>query len=57
MDECMRCGSTAVETIPATLPGFADVRHCDDCGFDQVLPASLVPTPAPSPDEDTQDPS
>jgi len=35
---CMSCQSSDTTLVKATLEGFADVKHCNACGFDQPIP-------------------
>jgi len=34
----MNCQSSDTVLVPAEHNGFADVKHCNACGFDQALP-------------------
>ena len=36
--DCMNCQSSDTKIVAAELEGFADVKHCNACGFDQALP-------------------
>jgi hypothetical protein len=35
--DCLNCQSSDTVIVPAKLEGFADVKHCNACGFDQPI--------------------